>query len=80
MPQPQQRRIQPSLQPTPELTAMQDPQPTEGGQGLNLMDTSWTCFHCPTTGTPLCHFLTINKLQCFSFLTHKIETTVVSIT
>ena len=27
---------QPHLGPTPQLVAMQDPEPTEGGQGLNL--------------------------------------------
>ena len=29
-------RSEPSLQPTPQLTAMPDPQPPEQGQGLNL--------------------------------------------
>ena len=28
-------RSKPCLQPTPQLTAMQDPQPTEQGQGSN---------------------------------------------
>ena len=28
-------RSEPCLQPTPQLTAMPDPQPTEQGQGLN---------------------------------------------
>ena len=39
-------RSEPCLQPTPQLTAMPDPQPTEQGQGLNciLMDASQTCF------------------------------------
>ena len=45
----------PHLQPTPQLTATPDPQPTEQGQGSN--PTSWFLVgivnHCATTGTPV---------------------------
>ena len=43
------------LQPTPQLTAVLDPQPTEQGQGSNciLMDATRILFHCSTTGTPV---------------------------
>ena len=37
---------EPHLQPTPQLTAMPDPSPTEQGQGSNPQP------HCTTTGTP----------------------------
>ena len=42
------------LQPTPQLTATQDPQPTERGQGStrNLMAPSRICFRCATMGAP----------------------------
>ena len=42
------------LQPTPQLIATPDPQPTDQGQGSDcfLMDTSQICFCCTTTGTP----------------------------
>ena len=41
---------EPLLQPTPQLRAIPDLQPTE--RTHILMDTSWTCFRCATTGTP----------------------------
>ena len=62
----------PHLQPTPQLTAMPDPQPTERGQRLNLHshDTGWIHFCGATRGThsqshlksqfDLCHLLAKN--------------------
>ena len=46
------------LQPTPQLKAVPDPQPTDQGQGSTriLMDTSWTRFCSATTGTPKLYF------------------------
>ena len=42
-------RSEPYLWPTPQLTAMRDPQATDRGQGPNLQPHG---FHCATTGTP----------------------------
>ena len=49
----------PRLRPTPQLTSMSDPQPSERARDQNciIMDTSQICFHCTTIGTPNFHFL-----------------------
>ena len=56
MPQPQQRGIKAlCLRPTPQLMATLDPQPSEPGQGSNLlMDTNRIGFCWATMGTPWC--------------------------
>ena len=50
---------EPRLRPTPQLTAIPDPQPTEQGQGIEPA-TSWFLVgfvnHCATTGTPVPYF------------------------
>ena len=50
----------PRLWPTPQLTTMLEPWPTEWGQGSNLqlMVPSWICFCCATMGTLI---LSLNK-------------------
>ena len=47
-------RSEPRLQPTPQLRATPDPEPTDQGQGPNScpMDTSGVHYHWATTGTP----------------------------
>ena len=43
----------PNLRPTPQLTAMMDPQPLSEARDRTciLKDASQICFHCTTTGT-----------------------------
>ena len=57
------------LQPTPQLMATLDPQPTEGGQGLNSNPHGFRpdCFRCATVGTPCSRFF-------LSHITHNVPT------
>ena len=62
---------EPRLQPTPQFTAMPDPQPTEQGQGLNPQSHGYqldyaTGFHCATMRSPYFTFLT-TLVACGSF-------------
>ena len=69
-PQPQQSvpdRSKPRLQPTPQLTAMPDPNPLSEATDRthSLMVPSRIRFHCAMTGTPLCFSLTWNRILDF---------------
>ena len=57
-------RLQPRLQPTPQLTATPDPNPLSlaRDQTRNFMVPSQIPFHCATTGTPLFSVLKMRYL------------------